>query len=33
MMNAEFKNNSYFIIHHSELAVGVVAEKMKEIQR
>jgi hypothetical protein len=33
VMNAELKNNSYFIIHHSELAAGVMAEKMKEIQR
>jgi hypothetical protein len=31
VMNAELKNNSYFIIHHSELAVGVMAEKLKGI--
>jgi hypothetical protein len=31
-MNAELKNNSYFIIHHSELAVSVMAEKMKEMR-
>lgn len=33
VMSAELKNNSYFIIHNSELAVGVMTEKMKEIQR
>ncbi len=33
VMNAELKNNLYFIIHNSEIAVGVMAEKLKEIQR
>jgi hypothetical protein len=33
VMNAELKNNSYFIIHNSELAAGVMAEKIEGIQR
>jgi len=33
VMNAELKNNPYFIIHNSELAKGAMAEKLKEIQR
>jgi|GEM_PF-2386952 len=33
VMNAELKNNSYFIIHNSELAVGAMAEKMREIEK
>lgn len=33
MINDELKNNSYFITHNSKLAEGVMAEKLKEIQR
>jgi len=32
-MNAELKNNSYISSHNLEFAVGVMAVKMKEIQR
>jgi hypothetical protein len=31
VMNAELKNDSYFIIHNSELAEDAMAEKLKEI--